>query len=232
MAIFWKRGTDGKMTPAEEGLEDVEFKPEKLKTDIESSVKAQFEAFQTANTEAMKPMFEFISSVNSEREARRKAAETAAANANKEELDDNEEFLIDPDGAVKKRMQPIADATMRLAARMARQEHFETDPYYHGEIKQKIDALIDSLPLSQRSNAGSLDNCKKIVMFDYQDKIAKGEIHKRNGAVSFESQGTGGPSSKSKESDDFLSPDEKQAAKIFGLTDKQYAESRKEMSFV
>lgn len=235
--MAWFRRSDGTLVPGEEkkvGLDDVEFKPEKLKEDIVNSVDTKFTEFAKSQSEAMKPMQEMAALLKQERderiaaEAKRKKTEEAEAKG-----DFSERMMLDPESAINDKLSGTNNAIMLLASREARRETLGDKEYYYGDIKSKVDALIDTLPLSQRSNAGSLENCYKLVMYDHQKEVAEGKIKARNTSGIFEGGSTGAHSGDDKkDGPENLSADEKEMAKRFGMTEKDWAGSKKELSYV
>lgn len=234
---FWRRNPQtGQQEPVEEGnnLSDVEFKPKEFEEKLTSSMKSQLEAFQTAQQEANKPLLEMAAAIQQERADRSaKAAREAAAKQREDNTVSDEDFLLDPQGATDRKLQPVARATMMLAAKMARQETLGEQEFYHGSIKSKVDALIATLPLQQQSNEASLMNCYKIACFDAQKDIADGKIKARNTAAIFEGGSTGAHSGKENDgSSETLTAEEKHVAQVMGVSEKDWINSRRELSYV
>lgn len=232
---FWKKRADGSMEPADpNALSDVEFKPKEFEEKITSSFKTQLEAFQAANVETNKPLVEMAQAIAAERAERKaKADREAAAKTREENQVTDEDFLLDPQGATRKQLQPVAQATMMLAAKMARQETLGEKEYYHGEIKSKVDALIATLPLAQQTNEASLMNCYKIACYDHQKDITEGKIKAKNTSAIFEGGSTGAHSGKENEgSNETLTAEEKHVAQVMGVSEKDWISSRRELSYV
>jgi hypothetical protein len=129
-------------------LSDIEFNPSKLKEELTSTFTAQMQAFQEQQAAANKPLLDMAAAIQAERAERAENNRRAAAQkATEEDSVSAEDFMLDPEAATKRAMQPIARSTMMLAAKMARQETLADSDYYHGDVKTKTDGLIASLPL-------------------------------------------------------------------------------------
>jgi len=189
----------------------------------------------------MKPLLDMASSIAEEKAEKAKKLREAEAKKTLEENEISEEdWLIDPKGAaerlVAQRTQGTNTATMMLAARMARKETFEDVeqyPYYAGDIKAKVDAMIDAQPLNTRHRADVIQNCYKLVAFDHQKEITEGKIQARNSAATFSGSGTGGHSGKAgSEENETLSNEEKFAAKSMGISEDDWKKSKRELTYV
>ena len=105
--------------------------------------------------------------------------------------------------------------------------------YYYGDIKNKVDAMIDAQSVNVRTDPNVIRNCFKLVMYDHQKDIADGKIKARNTGAIFESNGTGAHSGNDKgEDNESWTADEERAAGHMGLTKKDWITSRKELTYV
>lgn len=215
-------------------LSDIEFNPSKFKEELTTSFTQQMTQMQESMAAANKPLLDMAAAIQAERAERAENNRRAAAKKNEEENSVTaEDYMLDPEAATKRAMQPVAQATMMLAAKMARQETLADSDYYHGDVKTKTDGLIASLPLNQQSNPASILNCYKIACFDAQKDIAEGKLKSKNAAVVFEGGSTGAHSGSSTgEGNETLTADEKQAAAAFGMSEKEWTKSRREMVYV
>jgi hypothetical protein len=234
----WFRQKDGSLAPRADddnaGLEDVEFKPKEFQENLDKTLAEKFTALETKQAEAMKPMQEMAELMKTERAERAAAEAKRAAAAKKEEQGDfGERMMLDPESAIDEKLQGTNRALLMLASREAKRETLGEKEYYHGAVKARTDALIESLPLAQRSNSGSLENCYKIACFDHQKEIAEGKIKARNTSGIFEGGSTGAPSGgKAGEDSATLTEDEKKIAKNFGMSEKEWGASKREMTYV
>jgi hypothetical protein len=229
----WYRRGDGSLTPGDKKEEDIEFKPEELKKDINESVKAALEEIETKRASEMKPIHDMVSAINKDREDRANAAAKLAAEKKKEENQvSDEDFLLDPAGATAKAIAPTNNAVYMLAARQARSEVLGDKEYYYGDVKNEVDKMIQLQPLARQSDVSLIENCYKLVMYDKQKDIADGKLKIRNNSASFQSNGTGAPSAEDKNKDEDWSKEEENAAKSMGFSKKEWITSRKELTYV
>src|ERR1700690_857435 len=236
---WFKKDRSGQMIQMEgdrpnNDLSDIEFNPSKFKEELTTSFTTQMTAMQESMAAANKPLLDMAAAIQQERAERAENARRAAAAKTAEENSVSaEDYMLDPEAATKRAMQPVAQATMMLAAKMARQETLSDSDYYHGDVKTKTDGLIASLPLAQQSNPASILNCYKIACFDAQEDIADGKLKSKNAAVVFEGGSTGAHSGTSTgEGNETLTADEKQAAAALGMSEKEGSKSRREMVYV
>lgn len=234
MASWFKR-EDGEMKPGEDSKKPAEeFDPAKFQSAVETSVKTQMEEFYNKQSEANKPVHDFISTLQKERDER--AAKAATENAKKQQEEGqttDEDWILDPSAAVKKQIDPTNRALLTVAAKQMRSEVLGEKEYYHGDIKAKVDAILAQQSLANQNRADVLENTYKIVMFDHQKEIADGKIKARNMSGVFESNGVGGHNGKSDaEKGEELSADEKFAAKQMGISEKDWQSSKKELVYV
>lgn len=235
----WFRRSDGSMgvKDEKEGLEDVEFKPEKLKEDITKDFDTKFTEFQTKQDEKMKPLLDMAANIERDRKERE---ETAKKAAEKKEREDNsltsEDFMLDPLGATRRAIQEgtqgVARATMMLAARGNIRETLEDKPYYHGEFKTKVDAMIANQSLDNQCRPDVVENCYKVILADHITEINEGKIKARTSGMSFEGGSTGGHKADNTESAETLTADEEKAAAAMGIKKEDWIKSRRELSFV
>ena len=233
MPSEWVRRGDGSLGEGKD-LSDIEFKPEEFEKKLTTSFKTQLDEMQTKQNESMKPLLDMAASIAAEKTEKVEAARVAAAKKTAETNEVTmEDFMLDPEDAMRRKLEPTNRALMMLAARGALREQMEDKEYYHGDMKSKIDALVSTLPLAQQTNAASIENCYKIVVYDHQKDITDGKIKARNTAAIFAGDSTGGHSGKeSSDSGETLSADEKLVASRMGISDKDWISSRKELTYV
>jgi hypothetical protein len=236
----WYRKNDGEVKPGDEKKEDedIEFKPEKLKEDIGKDLDERFTKFSTANDEKMKPLLTMAENIEKDRIARE---ERARKEAEKKDKDDNaltsEDFMLDPAGATKRAIAEgtsgLTRATMMLAARGNIRETLEDKEYYHGDFKTKVDEMIANQPLEAQCRPDVIENCYLVILAKNMKDIQEGKVKARVSGSTFDSGGTGGHKAEGKEGEnDTLTADEKQAAAAMGINEKDWAKSRRELSFV
>lgn len=240
MAI-WRRASDGSMKPGDDdnkdGLEDIEFKPEKLKEDITKDFETRFTTFQTSQDEKMKPLLDMAANIERDRLAREDAAKKAAE---KKAKDDNaltdEDFMLNPAEATRRAIAEgtsgVTRATMMLAARGNIRETLEDKPYYHGDVKAKIDKMIAMQSLENQCRPDVVENCYKAIVFDHMEDIKQGKIKERTSSANFEGNSTGGHKADSSDTPETLTADEEKAASAMGIKKEDWIKSRRELSFV
>lgn len=232
----WFRREDGELRSGDKDkLDDVEFKPEKLKEEITAEVKTHLDTMRTEFSNSMKPLNDMAAQIAADRAANNERIRKQNEQKNNEDNEvTTEDYILDPQAATQRQMQPLAKATMMLAARMARQDTLAEKEYYYGDIKNKVDAMIDQQPLNSRSRADVIENCYKLVMFDHQKDVAEGKIKARNTGAIFEGGSTGAHSGKGAagEEEEVMSSDEKMVASKMGISDKDWIKSRRELSYV
>lgn len=236
---FFRR-VDGEVKPGEEGkekLDDIEFKPEKLKEDITKDFDTKFTAFQTVQDEKMKPLLTMAENIEKDRKVREENARKAAEKKDREEnAITAEDFLLDPVSAARRvaaeSNSGIAKATLMLAARGNIRETLEDKEYYHGAIKGKVDAMIAQQTLENQCRPDVVENCYKVVVFDHNKEIQEGKIKARTSSFNFESSSAGPKGNSSDETTETMTKDEELAAAAMGIKKDDWIKSRKELSFV
>ena len=226
----WYR-RDGQLVEGEK-LDDVEFKPEKLKEELTTSFKTSLTEMQAAQDEKMRPILEMAAAMAQERADRAEAARVAAANANKGPEVTAEDFMLDPADAVSRMNRGTNTAVKMLAAKMNKQDALADKEYYHGDIKSKVDAMISQQTLDAQCRADVVENCYKLVMFDHMKDIQEGKIKSRNSANVFDSNSSSGNSGKSEGESETLNADEKLVAKRMGISEKDWITSRRQLEYV
>lgn len=241
MPAFWKRNTDGSFKPAEEDdknkLGDVEFKPEKLKEDIGKDLDDRFTKFQTANDEKMKPLLTMAENIEKDRLAREESARKATEKKNREDnAISNEDIMLDPLNATQRLISesnaPIVTAMKMTLAKSNLRDVMEAKPYYHGDIKTKVDNMVAAQSLDNQCRADVVENCYKAIVFDHMADIKEGKIKERTSGMTFEGGSTGAHKADSSETTETLTADEEKAASAMGIKKEDWIKSRRELSFV
>lgn len=234
--MSWFKNKDGVMAPGADNanVDDVEFKPDKFKAELTGEFKTQLDTLKTEFASTLKPLNDMALQIAEDRKNNTERARRAAEQKTAEEgALTTEDYILDPQGATRREMQPLAIATMKLNAKVARGEYLANKEYYHGDVKSKVDAMIENQPLSNQARADVVENCYKLILFDYQKDIAEGKLKARNTSGIFEGGSTGGHAGdKTSEETDSLSADEKFVAAKMGISDKDWIKSRKELSYV
>lgn len=223
----WMQRTEDK----KEEERKIELKPE----DMAEALKPHLDKINTDLDSKLNPMIEYFKKQN-EREAAAEAARSATAREeNRRNLEVNpEDYLNDPDAAMNKKLTPVLQQNAALAALIMRKETLEKMEYYDDpDFKSAVDQLIESQPLTSRSNTSVIMNCYKSVHYDKRKEIAEGKI--KSQLSGGERGGTGGHSGDSgaKDEDKFkLSNEERAYARKFGVSEEQWAKQKRELEYV
>ena len=235
MPAEWFRRPDGSVSSEKpDSLKDIEFKPEVLKADIETSLTSKLTEFSTEQEKKFKPLFDMAAAIEADRAAKSAKEQTERNKKQREENEvTDEDFMLDPTGAVDRKMHGTNTAVKMLAARMAKQDTLGDKEYYHGEIKSKVDAMLAAQSVDSQCRADVIENCYKVVCFDAQKDIAEGKIKAKTSSATFEGGSTGAHSGKDTiEKSDDLTAEEKFVAQKMGISEKDWASSKRELTYV
>lgn len=236
----WIRKSDGSMGEGDANS-DIEIKPEQLKKDItehvDNKLAESFKTFGEANDAKLKPLLDMAASIAQDKADKAEAARKATENKNREDNQlTTEDFMLDPLDATRRAQAPLASAVKMLAARSAIRETFEnveSFPYYTGDVKAKVDAMIAQQPLDAQMRSDVISNCYKAVVHDHLKEIQEGKLKARGSAAMFDGGSSGGHTGKSGESTtETLTEEEKAAAKVFGMSEADWSKSKRELSYV
>jgi hypothetical protein len=171
--------------------------------------------------------------------AQKEAAEAAAAeeakkkNTPPEESDEDiaQQFAADPASAVKKITQPQTELLLQIQADNLRDKMLSEDsekyPRYTGKIKQEVDALLESQPLSIRTNRAAIENAYFSVVGRHEAEITNGTLKSRFAkpdGVSQNKKEPENPEEFRKTVNIEITPDIIKAAKLTGMKPEEYVE--------
>lgn len=229
MKLPWqkKEGTDAG---------EIEF-PDEMKKQIEAGATAakELEGIKT-KLSGLDKVTEFIDAFKADDAKKKAAAAAAAAGKTKEEQDAelDELWITDPKKAAQIQNQPTNIALMTLRADNVKREVFEDEkafPYYHGDIKKKVDALIAGQSLTARNDKSVVENCYKTVVGELLPDILEGKIKNRwatdgsgSRGTSSGSAGSGASGNENEPAFDSLAQkdDIAKAAKMLGFKPDEY----------
>lgn len=235
MPAEWFRRADGSVTSEKPNdLKDIEFKPEVLKADIETSLTTKLTEFSSEQEKKFKPLFDMAATIEADRAAK---SNKEAQERSKKQREDNEvtdeDFMLDPSSAVDRKLSGTNTAVKMLAARMAKQDTLGDKEYYHGDVKSKVDAMLSAQSVDAQCRADVIENCYKVVCFDMQKDIADGKIKAKTSSATFEGGSTGAHSGRdTTEKSDDLTTEEKFVAQKMGISEKDWAASKRELTYV
>lgn len=235
----WFRREDGSMAVKDDKdkVDDIEFKPEKLKEDITKDFETKLTKFGTDQDAKMKPLLDMAANIEKDRlERERKAAEATA----KKERDDNsltnEDFMLDPKEATRRAIAEgtsgLTKATMMLAARGNIRETLQDKEYYHGDFKAKVDEMVAQQSLENQCRPDVVENCYLVQVAKNMKEIQEGKIKARTSSATFEGGSTGGHKADSSDTPETLTADEEKAAAAMNIKKEDWIKSRRELSFV
>jgi phage I-like protein len=230
--------------PPEKKEDEIELKPSDVKAKLDSI--DELKKNQEAQSEKLKSL-DTITGWIQKQEAKENqvAREKQEADRKKVKEDEAEEldWALDPEKATKTLLANTLNETLRpmqlsilntnaknLAAERFSDQAFEyySDPTF----KSEVDKLISGLPPASKGNMEAIENCYHVVYGRKAADIKEGKIKSRFASTSSSGNGTGAPSSKSEEVMT-LTEDQKKAAKMFGMSEKDYATGfKKENAYV
>lgn len=141
------------------------------------------------------------------------------------ELDQNTQRVLDT------RFQQLTDRSLRVEAREVRRSVFEdveNYPYYTGDLKKKVDDILDLEPLGSQANPNVVKNAYKVVLADHITELQQNKLRSRLSSASGSSAAASLASSDPNALPE-LSTDEKNYAEKMGIDPKEWAKSKKEM---
>lgn len=179
-----------------------------------------------------------------EDEARKKAAERKQQQERQQQQENYdpekefETFAADPKAYIQQMQQPTNQATLLALGRQKVSEVLASKPYYHGDFKTKVDALIFGEPNgAQWSNPSFIINCYRVVYAEFAEEDKLKDMKR---SASLEMGGDGGSEGDSKEGKDakptisfrsntqYSDGKAKAAAAALGLTDEDIVNTAKE----
>jgi hypothetical protein len=173
-------------------------------------------------------------------EERANAARSKVQN-NQSELDNEkiqELMLTDPAAAtqllVKKQMEPTQIALLTLRADNIRNEVFsdaERYPYYTGDLKREIDALLDGQTLAARNDKAVVENAYFATLGRKQREVTEGKLKSRFAASAESARGTASGNTKGGVAEPEkleITDDIRKLAKMFKTTPEEYAKQLQE----
>ena len=209
-----------------------EYKPEVMKADIDKSIEDRFNSFREENKQALNPLLEMATSWREQRDREQNERNAAARVERQNDYEVTDEmYITNPREAIDRATKPFREQTQALAAITMRNEILGGREYYTGELKQQIDQLVESQPLSQRANAALLDNAYYTIVGRNNQAISEGKVKKQMSAATFNGNSNAPVDKESPENRVFDQEDQKYM-KIFGLSAKDVAKAEQELGYV
>ena len=142
----------------------------------------------------------------------------------RENLDDDTRTYVD------RQFEVINRTAQQTSARELRRSIFEDAEnyeYYTGDVKRKVDEMLDREPLSSQNNSDVVRNAYKVVVFehmkDIQDKKLRSRLSSTSASPILSNQNTPDPNALPT-----LNQEEKDFAKNMGISEADWAKSKKE----
>jgi hypothetical protein len=204
---------------------EVEIKPSDLKKRFEDDDN-RYKTI-TEKLGSLDNISEYIAEQRKEKSEReQRLAAEAARNKQKEQSENPADWIADPEDAANRVIGPIYNETLRLRARDVRRDVFENSEsyeFYTGDFKKEVDKLLDQQPLANQANRDVIDNCYFVVLGKKSEQLKENKLKSRFAATSNGPSGTGAPGASSTDAPYKLTDAQKRAAKIFGISEENYA---------
>lgn len=215
--------------------DEIELKPEEVKKKLDKidSIETTVNGFNE-KLKGLDSVTAYIARQEREEKDRKEAAARKAREVAEAKETEDLDFFGDPAAAVKhlvdKSVQPLVTNAVQQAARNNAYEFFQGDSRFEyfddPAFKQEVMRLIYSVPPGSMNSNETFENCYHVVAGRKAQEIKEGKIKSRFAAASSSGGGTGATTGTS-EKTITLSEDQKKAAKMFGMTEKEYAEGVK-----
>lgn len=224
--------------------EEFELKPKEVKEKLDAidGLKSSVEELK-GKSSILDRMATFLDNVDAAKKEQNKQQRQQQLQQQQEDQEEelSTEFITDPVNATKKLLRqttaPLVEANVNMQAKLTMKELMDSHPeeYEYAtdpKVRLETEALIGKLPLSSRTDPESIKNCYLVVEGRHKQEIKEGKIKSRLAATSSAGNGTGSPKAESEEGKISLTDNQKKAAKIFGMTEEEYAKGAKELNYV
>lgn len=228
--------------------DEFELKPKEVKEQLDK-VGTLEKGFNDFKSKAEGQLDDVSNYIKEQRAKEAKAAKDAAdknkketQTATDEEL--NDVFVTDPANATRKivndtlneHLKPLVESTVNNSARMVIKDIFENradefEYYTDPTIKKEVESLVASMALANRTNPDAIINAYYVAKGRHEKDIKEGKIKSSLSAASSAGSGTGKTNTSSEETVT-LTDAQKKAAKVFGMSEQDYAKGVKETSYV
>lgn len=142
----------------------------------------------------------------------------------RDNMDDNTRSYVDQQFSILSR---TAQQTSARELRRSIFEDAENYEYYTGEVKRKVDEMLDREPLTSQNNSDVVRNAYKVVVFehmnDIRDKKLKSRLSSTSPAGILPAQNAPDPNALPS-----LNDEEKIIARNMGIKEEDWAKSKKE----
>jgi hypothetical protein len=170
--------------------------PDDVKTKLDASAKAAEELpLIKEQLKGLDKINQFIDAFKADQDAEKQKKQRQQQQEQSQQTDSeiNDLILTDPKKAIEMATQGHVAAIKAVHADNVRREVFEDSskfPYYHGDIKREVDALIASQGVDFRLNPQNIENCYNTVIGKHTPEIVEGKIKNRFAAAEGGARGT------------------------------------------
>lgn len=140
--------------------------------------------------------------------------------------------LDDENGAFRHHLTPVVIRQLKLES-LVKRDKILSQMKFGAILRDEIDKIIDKQPLNAQVDEELIKNTYKTVFADHYDEIKEAES-KKEGRFFMEptrSHGNSGPERVESNKDE-LTAEEKGIAKKWGMTEKEYLDTKKGMKYV
>lgn len=217
---------------------DAEAKAAQLETDL-TAAKAEVERLKGLETELTTTksaqaqqateLAEVKASLQTLQNTRREAPKPETPPVN-----EPTSFLDDENKAFNERAQPLYNATMENAARLAKMQvtqELQSNPrdrFILSKYGAEFDAFVAQLTPVQRTMEDAYRNCFKIVKANHVDEM----LDSASRGTDFFTESSGGPPPPAEKKTEKLSAEESAMAKKFGISEADYMKSKSQIQQV
>jgi hypothetical protein len=220
-----------------------EEKKEESKVELPKELEDRFSSVKTdVTTEVNKkiderfselaPVLEFAKSYKKDREDAEAARVEAARKKTEQENTTSDEdlaaeLLNNPRKAISEATKGERALLLQVRADNIRREVFEDEaseyPYYTGDIKKEVNEMLAKQSIAFQNDRSSIANVYHTVVGKRMKEINEGKIKSR--FASFSSTNSSGPNASESEAKKIkVTPEIERAAKLTGLTTKDYVD--------
>jgi phage I-like protein len=202
----------------------------KLEKPLNDSLTSASQAALDANP-ILKRLKDSMDANETRRQEAERARTTSASQTQQTEFDKAyDELEPEVRTVLDARFSQANQSAMRAEARETRRgifEDIESHPYYTGDLKKKIDEMIEKEPLENQINPLLVRNAYKIIVADHMKDIQEGKVRSRL------SSATGSSTTTTTKTDanalPALTDEDKRAAKNFGIKEEDWAKTKKDL---
>ena len=225
----------------DDGGEHLEVRlPDEIKKQLDDSAAASKAADEKIASliKSQETIMAFINGEKEEKEQRKAELLRQRQTEHQTEVDEEIQDLIvsDPKKAIEKATEKHSVAIMTLRADNLKREIFEDAekfPYYTGDIKAKIDQLLDGQSLAAKNDRGVIENTYYSIVGRHEAEIRENKLKTRFASPESNRGNAGGNQTNPGDSRTPEITDEiKRIAKMFDMKPEEYAKQLQEEGII